>query len=77
MLMLQWKRILEADGVKVWCVSPGFLATGLAGKGNEQMLRQMGAGDASAGGRIMRDVVEGRRDREVGHVVNKDGIAPW
>lgn len=74
----QWKRILEPDGVKVWCISPGFLATGLAvGKGNEGVLRKMGAGEPSAGGTIMREVVEGKRDADIGRVVNKDGIAEW
>jgi NAD(P)-dependent dehydrogenase (short-subunit alcohol dehydrogenase family) len=37
MLMREWYRLLKNDGVKVWCVSPGFLATGLAGIGPEQL----------------------------------------
>ena len=37
MLMREWHRILGNDGVKVWCISPGFLATGLAGIGTEQL----------------------------------------
>lgn len=37
MLMTQWWRRLRADGVKVWAVSPGFLATGLAGIGAERL----------------------------------------
>src|ERR1700760_1248048 len=37
MMMRQWHRILLNDGVKVWCISPGFLATGLAGIGPEQL----------------------------------------
>ncbi|TVY43667.1 Short-chain dehydrogenase/reductase [Lachnellula occidentalis] len=44
MLMLEWKRILGEDGVKVWSVSPGMLATGLGGAGPEA-LRKMGARD--------------------------------
>ncbi|KAI4209371.1 MAG: hypothetical protein LQ351_007703 [Letrouitia transgressa] len=35
MLMREWVRILRNDGVKVWCISPGFLATGLGGAGPE------------------------------------------
>src|ERR1700731_3012520 len=31
MMMREWYRMLKEDGVKVWCVSPGFLATGLGG----------------------------------------------
>ena len=37
MMMRQWYRILLNDGVKVWAVSPGFLATGLGGIGIEQL----------------------------------------
>jgi len=76
MLMLEWARMLKEDEVKVFCVSPGFLATGLAGVGKEK-LKEMGAGDASLGGVIIRDVVEGRRDGDSGKVVNSDGLQPW
>ncbi|KAJ0414146.1 hypothetical protein BJY00DRAFT_295629 [Aspergillus carlsbadensis] len=31
MLVREWDRILKNDGVKVWAVSPGLLATGLVG----------------------------------------------
>ncbi|KAJ5612347.1 hypothetical protein N7510_005541 [Penicillium lagena] len=37
MMMRQWYRILKKDGVKVFAVSPGFLATGLAGIGPETL----------------------------------------
>ena len=37
MLMREWYRILKNDGVKVWCISPGFLATGLAGVGADRL----------------------------------------
>lgn len=33
MLMREWTKALANDGVKVWAVSPGFLATGLGGAG--------------------------------------------
>lgn len=37
MLMRQWVQTLRNDNVKIWCVSPGFLATGLGGVGEEQL----------------------------------------
>jgi NAD(P)-dependent dehydrogenase (short-subunit alcohol dehydrogenase family) len=37
MVMREWYRILKNDGVKVWCISPGWLATGLGGLGAEQL----------------------------------------
>lgn len=37
MMMREWTRILENDGVKVWSISPGMLATGLGGLGPEKL----------------------------------------
>ena len=37
MLMREWYRLLKNDGVKVWAISPGFLATGLGGIGAETL----------------------------------------
>ncbi|KAL4787145.1 hypothetical protein BJX76DRAFT_319567 [Aspergillus varians] len=75
MLMREWARILENDGVKVWAVSPGALATNLAG--TPEVMKQMGAGDPVVAGPLFRDVLEGRRDGEVGKVVSRDGVQSW
>ncbi|KAH0846545.1 hypothetical protein AYO21_11302 [Fonsecaea monophora] len=76
MMMREWVRVLKDDNVKVWCVSPGFLATGL-GFGNPERLKQLGALDPSVGAGVVRDVVDGLRDQDVGSVVRKDGVQPW
>jgi NAD(P)-dependent dehydrogenase (short-subunit alcohol dehydrogenase family) len=76
MMMLDWVRVLNADGVKVFAISPGFLATGLAGIGSEN-LTAMGAGHPSIGGELIRDVVMGKRDGDAGKVVDKNGTQPW
>ncbi|KAI1778779.1 NAD(P)-binding protein [Hypoxylon cercidicola] len=76
MMMLEWHRVLKNDGVKVWAVSPGFLATGLGGFGADRM-RQMGALDPSVGGQLIRDVVQGKRDADVGKIVRSNGVQPW
>lgn len=39
MLMREWTRVLKNDGVKVWCISPGFLATNLGGMGSERLTK--------------------------------------
>ena len=39
MAMREWHRMLYKDDVKVFAVSPGFLATGLAGVGREQLVK--------------------------------------
>lgn len=76
MQMLEWARLLASDGVKVFAVSPGFLATGLAGFGKEKM-RALGAGDPRVGGELLREVVEGGRDADAGLVVEKGGVQAW
>lgn len=47
MMMVEWHRILKNDGVKVWSIAPGLLATGLGG--NREALKAIGAGDPSIG----------------------------
>ncbi|KAJ0118824.1 hypothetical protein J7T55_013079 [Diaporthe amygdali] len=76
MLMREWTRILKEDGVKVWAISPGFLATGLGGVGKEQLLK-MGALDPSVGGQFVRDVVQGKRDQDTGKVIRSNMIQTW
>lgn len=93
MLMRDWHRVLRNDGVKVWAVSPGFLATNLAGVGPDALRKvsvpyllfwramliayQLGAKDPALGGSLVRAVVEGERDHEVGKVVRADDIQSW
>lgn len=77
MLMVDWNHKLKADGVKVWAVGPGILATNLGGLGPEKA-REMGAGHPSAGGEVIKSVVEGERDGDVGKIVVKNGgISTW
>ncbi|KAG2421747.1 hypothetical protein HFD88_005723 [Aspergillus terreus] len=73
MLVREWSKILREDRVKVFAVSPGFLATGLAGG----VFGKMGAAHPSVGGKLVRDVVEGKRDVDEGKVVKTDGVQPW
>lgn len=75
MVMLSWHWLFEQDGVKVWAVSPGFLATGLGG--NREALKARGAGDPSIGGNLIRRVIDGERDADVGKVISASGIQPW
>lgn len=76
MMMIEWARMLKEDGVKVFAISPGFLATGLGGAG-AALMKKMGAGEPSVGGEFIRDVVEGRRDQDAGKVIRKDEVQPW
>lgn len=76
MMMREWARILKEDGVKVWAISPGMLATGL-GIGDPEQLKKMGAIDPAIGADFITSVVEGKRDQDVGTVIRKDNTQPW
>ena len=71
----EWHRMLKEDGVKVWCLSPGFLATGLGG--DQEANKSVGAGDPALAGQFVRTVLEGQRDADVGRVLLRDGLQPW
>ncbi|KAI9933591.1 hypothetical protein ASPWEDRAFT_138298 [Aspergillus wentii DTO 134E9] len=75
MLMREWHRWLKEDGVKVFAISPGFLATGLGG--GPEVAKKMGALDPSVAGPFIRSVVEGQRDADVGKVLSRDGVQAW
>lgn len=80
MMMLDWNHKLKEDGVKVWCVGPGMLATNLGRLPKEvmaNMVAKMGLGHPSIGGQLIRKVAEGERDADVGKIVLKDGISTW
>ncbi|KAF2764906.1 NAD(P)-binding protein [Teratosphaeria nubilosa] len=76
MVMREWVKILGNDGVKIWAISPGFLATGLAGFGAET-LKKMGAKDPAEGGIFVKDVINGNRDGDCGRAIRADMIQPW
>ncbi|PFH57080.1 hypothetical protein XA68_15555 [Ophiocordyceps unilateralis] len=76
MMMREWHRNLSEDGVKVWAISPGYLATGLGG--SVERNKKQGAGDPVVGGEFVRDVLEGRRDGDVGKAIQRDDrVQPW
>lgn len=79
MMAREWVKDLKNDGVKVFIVSPGFLATGVAHGGAERM-KKMGAKDPALGGNFIKAVIEGERDADAGFIVRYgDGpqIQPW
>ena len=77
--------MLREDGVRVFCVSPGRLATGL-GIGEEANRRAgagAGAGDPRLGAEFVRGVVEGERDEEGEGIIGgeggigREGVQAW
>ncbi|KAK4498537.1 hypothetical protein PRZ48_011195 [Zasmidium cellare] len=76
MLMRERWRMLRGNGVRVWGVSPGFLATGLGGVGRERYER-LGALPPSAGAEFVVKVANGERDADVGKVIRADMVQAW
>ncbi|TDZ15655.1 Short-chain dehydrogenase/reductase tropE [Colletotrichum orbiculare MAFF 240422] len=75
MLMREWHRTLLEDGVKTWCISPGYLATGLGG--SLETNKKQGALDPAIGANLVKNVLEGARDEDTGKVVSNQGIQAW
>ncbi|KAL9112802.1 MAG: hypothetical protein Q9187_007716, partial [Circinaria calcarea] len=71
MLMVQYSKTLGKEGMKVWGLCPGYLATNLSG--DAEKAKEMGAGKPEDGAKVIVGVVEGKRDGEVGKVVVRDG----
>ena len=76
MMALEWARILKNDGVKVFCLDPGLLATELGGVEPESM-KAGGALDVSVGADFVVSVAEGQWDENAGRLIGKDGVQPW
>lgn len=81
MVMREWARILRDDGVRVWAVSPGFLATGLGGAGREALLGGGAAGDWARWSAVSAGSSSGTWSRGgttgmLGKVIRSDKIQP-
>lgn len=75
MMMREWHRQLREDGVKVCCVSPGYLATSLGG--SQEANKAKGAVDPSVGAILIRSILEGDRDDDDGKVIRANDVQPW
>jgi NAD(P)-dependent dehydrogenase (short-subunit alcohol dehydrogenase family) len=75
MMMREWYKVLKEDGVKVWCVSPGYLATGIGG--SQEVNKKQDATDPAEGGKFVKNVVEGERDGDVWRVILRNGVQAW
>jgi NAD(P)-dependent dehydrogenase (short-subunit alcohol dehydrogenase family) len=76
MLAIEWQRMLKADGVKVWALCPGFVATNYMGIGAET-LKAYGAGDPVESGAFFKAIVEGEKDEYAGKFFNAAGELPY
>ena len=65
------------EGLKVFVMSPGFVRSNLRGESEEARSGWGKAGDPALSGQIVLDIVQGKRDADVGRFVHKDGVYPW
>ena len=61
----------------MFVMSPGFVRSNLRGPSEEARSGWGKAGDPEDSGRIVLDIVNGKRDADVGRFVHKDGVYDW
>jgi NAD(P)-dependent dehydrogenase (short-subunit alcohol dehydrogenase family) len=76
MMILEWAKTLKNDGVIVHAVNPGLLATSFGGM-TKEMHAAMYAVDPMLGGKLVKSVVEGERDADIGKMISAEGTIQW
>ncbi|MCJ1355966.1 MAG: hypothetical protein MMC33_005960 [Icmadophila ericetorum] len=64
-------------GLKVFAMCPGFVVSNLRGTSEELRSGWGKAGPASVSGETMLNILDGKRDEDVGKFVWKDGVYEW
>jgi NAD(P)-dependent dehydrogenase (short-subunit alcohol dehydrogenase family) len=77
MLMVEHSKKLGPEGVRVFAVCPGFVRSNIRGKNAAQISGNGRAGDPLVSGQLILDVIQGKRDRDVGRCIHRNGIYPW
>jgi NAD(P)-dependent dehydrogenase (short-subunit alcohol dehydrogenase family) len=79
MLAIQEAReyIDTGKGAKVFALCPGLVRSYLRGKTEQDVSAGGIAGDPEVSGRTILSVIEGKRDKDVGGFIHKDGTYPW
>lgn len=68
---------VEPQGVKVQLLCPGYVDTNLTGPDDRPARRQRGALTPEESAAFVVSVVEGKRDADIGKVIQKDGTWPY
>nr|POF17109.1 short-chain dehydrogenase/reductase trope [Quercus suber] len=77
MVALEDARVLGPEGIKVFAVCPGLVASNLRGEAPEQVSAGGKAISADTAGNFIKDILAGQRDEDVGKFVHAKGIYPW
>jgi NAD(P)-dependent dehydrogenase (short-subunit alcohol dehydrogenase family) len=62
-----------SGGVKVFAFCPGFTVSNLS----EMNKKENGAKSTEESGKNLMDIIEGKRDADVGKFIHGDGVYPW
>jgi NAD(P)-dependent dehydrogenase (short-subunit alcohol dehydrogenase family) len=79
MLMACNHAELGPKGIKVWAFNPGYVVTNFSGTGEKGVQERIarGAGDPKESAKGIVACIDGRRDKDIGKFVSKDGYHPW
>ena len=77
MFALRQHAEFAEKGMKVFAMNPGFVVSNLRGTSEELRSGWGQAAPASGAGEFMLDILEGKRDEDVGRLVWKDGVYDW
>jgi NAD(P)-dependent dehydrogenase (short-subunit alcohol dehydrogenase family) len=77
MLALREHVEWQGKGLKVFAVSPGFVVSGLRGKGEEERSGWGEARPVEEAVRLMVGILEGERDGDVGRLIRDGGVDEW
>ncbi|KAJ5291276.1 hypothetical protein N7478_000527 [Penicillium angulare] len=77
MATIQQHKRLESQNVRVFAYCPGLVRSNLRGKSEQARTAGGMAGDPIDSARGLFDIIQGRRDADVGRFVYATGIWPW
>jgi NAD(P)-dependent dehydrogenase (short-subunit alcohol dehydrogenase family) len=78
MLTASQNKEMKEFGCKVWSFCPGFVITNLTGEEDRQWRKDTGGESSETSAQGLVEIVEGKRDAEVGGFITKYGKSfPW
>ena len=77
MLPITKARDYGPDGLKVFALSPGFVRSNIRGPSEEEISGWGQTGDPEDAGGIVLDIIKGKREADIGHLIHQDGIYDW
>jgi NAD(P)-dependent dehydrogenase (short-subunit alcohol dehydrogenase family) len=77
MLVSKERKKDKETGVKTYVMCPGLVRSNLRGKEEEQVSAGGSAGDPKVSGKLILDIMEGRREGDAEKFISGSGTYPW